>query len=284
VRVVVALLVSASLLSDAVFADQTIDRAPTLAEALQGIGAPLDGISADVGRTRITSFSTGAADDAYAIAYWAASASSILAPPLYLGIKEQGRPWRIQAVGLLSDFERGSITKLNLTSTHMFVGVHLSPSAVHTIVLTRELARAGGFDGWWMSGIPGGPIVYQGSMVHFAPAHAAELATFDPITGRDAPLYPTDSNSPARAAYVAKVRPLMAEWERREPGLVYGYRPELFNVGISDLRYEPGTETLTFTARFESRYPSTIAAPTEAAVTVTCRPMRTTARKCIESQ
>lgn len=278
VRLASSLLVSVVLVSG-----QALDRAPTLAATLERIGAPLDGLTPAQRSTRITSFETTRLGDDFAIGYWNAVSGNTIEPPLNVGIRERGGPWRVAAFEVPRE-ETGSITKLQLTDSHLFVGAHQSPSTIRTLVLRRDLTRAGSFYGWWVAGIPNGPAIFVRSMVHFAPAHPEELATFDPATGREAQLYPTDTRSPARLAFMDRVRPMLAEWEKREPGFVYGFDPQWFDVTLGEFQYDAATDTLTVPATFHSRHPSEIAPPVRINLTVTCSPMRSAARACTESR
>ena len=263
---------------------QDLSNAPTLADAVTTLGAPLDGLNAAQRTTRITSFDTAVRDGEFAVAYWIANASGMITPPLFVGLRERGQPWRVTAFGALQDNERGSITRLHLTSSHLFVGLHLGPSAMHTMVVGRDLQRTGGFYGWWVTEIPNGPVVFQRSMVHFAPAHPGELGTFDSATGREAPLYPIDKKSAERRAFIERTRPMLDAWQRREPQFVYGFDPEWFDVSFGDTRYEARTDTLDIPTTFRSRHPREIAPPVRVDLVVSCRPMRSAARACTESR
>jgi hypothetical protein len=273
-----------ALLGSAVWlAGQTLDQAPTLAETLQHVGAPLDGLTPAQRSTRITSFQTTQLGDDFAIGYWKAVSGNGLESPLNVGLRERGGPWRVAAFAVPLA-EAGSITKLQLTATHLFVGAHQSPSAIRTLVVRRDLTRVGSFYGWWVAGIPDGPAIFVRSMRHFAPAHPEELATFDLVTGKESQLYPTDQRSPARLAFMEQTRPALADWGKRDPGFVYGFSPEWFDVSSDGFQYDARTDTLTFTTRFTSRHPPEIAPPIRAELTVTCAAVRSTARTCTESR
>jgi hypothetical protein len=172
----------------ALVAGQALNDAPTLGVVLERIGAPLDGLTEAQRGSRITSYQTAATNGEFAIAYWVANRAGTLEPPLSVALHERGRPWRVASLDTLATEDRGSITRLDLTETDLYVGVQLSPSALRTQVLRRALTRVGSFYGWWVAGIPNGPTIFVRSMVHFAPAHPEELATFDPATRREAQL------------------------------------------------------------------------------------------------
>jgi hypothetical protein len=53
-----------------------------------------------------------------------------------------------------------------------------------TLELKREL------DGWPLLALDDGRVVFERSMVHFAPAHGGALALYDPVADREDALYP----------------------------------------------------------------------------------------------
>ena len=81
-----------------------------------------------------------------------------------------------------------------------------------------------------------------------------------------------------------RTRPILAEWQKRDPKFVHGFAPEWFNVWYEGFQYDARTETLTFTTTFESRHPPDVAPPIRSELRVSCAPMRGAARTCTETR
>lgn len=147
--------------------------------------------------------------------------------------------------------------------------------------------------------LPNDLIVYERSMIHFAPGSPGQLAIFDAPTGVRAQLYssvyadmgnPGDQGSPHRARFIARLRVVMEKWNHsgntptrfgfENP---YGFDPEWFDASYDKYAYDATSDTLRFTAALAfDRHPDAIAPPLRDVYTVTCRPMRSATRRCVE--
>ena len=58
------------------------------------------------------------------------------------------------------------------------------------LVLSNTLRKKRELDGWPMLVLDDGRVVFQRSMIHFSPTHAAALALYDPVSDRERPVYP----------------------------------------------------------------------------------------------
>lgn len=84
----------------------------------------------------------------------------------------------------------GSVLKIMRGRGYLFISGHSSPSAAPLLVLSDTFRKKRELDGWPMLVLDDGRVVFHRSMVHFAPAHAAALALYDPAADREQPLYP----------------------------------------------------------------------------------------------
>ena len=184
-------------------------------------------------------------------------------------------------------------TNLAGIDTHVVRSIHRSPSAETTVVLRKSDSReVGRFEGWPAFTIPPSLVVFTRSMVHFAPAHPAALGVFDLTSGLESPLYPSVSKphtlepegslTPARKAFMERLRPVYLAWEKTSEPRAYGYDPAWFDVSHSDFRYDQATDRLTFVETMASRHPASIAPPMTHQLTVACAPMLKTPRVCVE--
>ncbi len=275
----------ASLLIAAVqIAGAVQPQGPTIAELAGRLGANVNGIPTAVISKRLTSYETLTEAGTFVIAGYEDRGDGRLSPPLYVALKEGDAPWRLTTV-VVSDGGLGSVTRLNRAGSNLFVGLHLSPSAVDTLVFRRDLTTAGAFYGWFLTAITNELVVFHRSMVHFAPAHAGELGIFDLATNRESLLYPTDTATPRRKQFIERMRGVQAAWQARDPkGNPYGFNPEWFDVAFSNLSYDGAADALSFIVTFVGdRHPPEVGPPLRESVTVTCREMRSPRRSCDES-
>lgn len=240
-------------------------RSPTLSELVAKLGTDSAGLPPDLVGMHITSSATLAHDGELAFAGYKDDGTHLLNPPLYVGLRQRGQSWRVAAItepGRRGHF--GSAMKISAAGSLLIVDMHLTPSAGEMIVLRRDLTYVTRLYGWFLTSLPAGLVVFHRSMIHFAPAHPGELATFDPRTGVEAQLYPTDRASPLRKSFIEQIR------------------SGSFDVSFGQLQYDAKTDTLTFPVDFRGRHPTEIAPPQQLRLTVTCSPMRSRSRVCTE--
>lgn len=110
---------------------------------------------------------------------------------------------------------RGSIINVTGSRHFLFVKTHLTPSAGDTLVFTRDLEYREALSGWPLAVFGEDQLVWQHSMVHFAPVHAAEVSIYDPRSGEQRQIYPLKPYPPIRRAHMEKIaaaRKLDYEW------------------------------------------------------------------------
>ena len=265
----------------------------TLGDLVKRIGYDTAGLPADLIAARVANYLTIPDDPRRSVpvqthgsgdpvmAFYVDLDPGRITPPLYVAVREPGRPWNLVTIeaGNAAAENLGSLHHLRLTGQFVVVETHLSPSAASTIVIHRERGLVGRFYGWVVHIVLGDVLVLQRSMVHFAPAHQGELAVFDAGKAFATALY-RPASSPRGAAFVNRMRPVVADLENRKiPSGSYGWNPEWFDISFSEFTYDPRADALTFHVRFASRTPAPVL---EDRFTVVCRPMRAASRQCAE--
>jgi hypothetical protein len=76
------------------------------------------------------------------------------------------------------------------TGRYLFTDTHINPSAGTLVVLARDRSKVAELPGWFLAAMGNDVVIYHRNQVHFAPTHALEIWTYDPVTRRDARLYP----------------------------------------------------------------------------------------------
>ncbi len=149
------------------------------------------------------------ADDAgYVAAWWDRPDYPFTALHLFAADRRSGR-WR-HAQFPAGDLEPiGATLEVAATPRYLTVAMHLNPSAVSTLVFTRNLARAGSFYGWAKARLPNELIVFEASQVHFAPTHPLEISVYDPAAASARRIYPPAPSQAVRREFIDRVK---ARW------------------------------------------------------------------------
>jgi hypothetical protein len=134
----------------------------------------------------ITSYSVLDDSRGFVIAYYGVEPDERLHELRVRSYDERTRIWRS------TTFSEpiGSVLHLRRGAGHLYISGHSSPSAAPLLVLSETLELRRELDGWPMLVLADGRLVFHRSMIHFSPAHAGALALYDPVSNREAPLYP----------------------------------------------------------------------------------------------
>ena len=267
----------------------------TVADLVAQLGVSATGLSPEALARRTTSGNSLTQDGTQVIATYDYGAGDTLKPPLYVLLREPGRPWReaqlVHPGAPPATF--GSITRLHLTASWILASGHLGPSAGEVVVIRRaDLTLQTVLDGWVETVLPGEIVVLERNMVHFAPGHPGQLATFDPRTGRTSQLYPpvfAQMDSPGsqgsghRAAFIERLKPIMKAWEATGDTNPLGFEPEWFDATYGEYVYNAASDTLQFNVTLAAdRHPPALSPPLRDVYQVRCAPMRAAARACTE--
>jgi hypothetical protein len=190
------------------------ESTPQIQDVLRAACVPFpQNPSVDTGLA-ITSYEVLSRPDQFVLAYYVATGSDRLDPPLRLlrYDKLTGKWSTAEFSDIETDVEPdldapclGSAVGITEAGNTLYVGVHLSPSAECLLVLSRDLELKKTLYGWPVANFSSGAIVLQKSMVHFAPTHPLELSVFDPSSGTLTPIYPPLSDR-FRAEYVRRLQ------------------------------------------------------------------------------
>ena len=138
-------------------------------------------------------------------------------------------------------------------SHYVLIETHLSPSALQTIVLGRNLRLVRRLYGWSLAELPDESIVYRHSMIHFAPTHPVEISLFNPNSLQEKQIYPPSPDQPIRTEFIRRVaqvyRALGEDWFRINN---YPSEPKDFDSGTSreEMVAESSTKSIAFKVRF----------------------------------
>ena len=170
----------------------------TLREVLAAEKLPLD---AEALRNLDAKISSGAElNDAeqFVIAYYVLDATGQLNPPMYVDVynRAAGR-WKSGEIragaakeGGADDNCFGSVLAVVGFSDSYALETHINPSAGCELIVSRDLKIKASLYGWIVGHFGDGGIVYHRSQIHFATVHPAEIAIYDPATGKDFNVFP----------------------------------------------------------------------------------------------
>jgi hypothetical protein len=185
--------------------------------------------------------------------------------------------------GQASAWQLGSVVRVVRTSRHIVVDTHLTPSAGTILLLSADLEPVVALPGWVRAIRADGFLIFQRSMVHFAPTHPAELWGFDANAARAFLVYPSAPYQPIRAQYIDEVRNLYERvgesWFRANN---HHMDPAQFDSSIQEpLVLDRAAEAIAFVVRFGGGEATPVATPV-LDVVVVCRKLRT-APQCLET-
>ena len=180
------------------------------------------------------------------------------------------------------EWDVGSVMAIHHAGRYLYLETHLNPSAGTTIVLNRSLRPIAALDGWTLVVLPEGRVIYEQSMVHFAPTHSVALRTYDPVSKADEALYPRKPFEAVRRAYVDSRKALYArlgeDWFREHNRST---DPEDFDSELLDsVVTNPAGTVAAFAIRFgrDDAEPATLVLE----VVVTCIDLETIRPRCAE--
>jgi hypothetical protein len=190
------------------------DGVQTLGSELARRVLPMPAAAADLDR-EITSAGVYDGGDSFVIAYYLVEPDGLLHDLQLRVFDKRGGTWTYgSARGI------GGVFRMERAAGFLYVSGHSSPSAARTIVLDQHLKVRNELDGWLELVLPDGRLVFQRSMTHFQPAHAALLAVYDPLTGSERTFYPAASTENNRGLeWASKARDVAVDRTLSEFGM-----------------------------------------------------------------
>ncbi len=134
----------------------------------------------------------------FAMAYYVSDATGLLHTPMYMDVYDRRTErWRSGEIAAATARWKGtevdcfgSVLAITAIADSFALETHINPSAGCELILSSELKLKASLYGWTVGYFGDGSIVYQRSEVHFATVHPAELAIYNPETGKDYTLFP----------------------------------------------------------------------------------------------
>lgn len=161
---------------------------PTLRDVLRKNG--IDAARLEDADQPITSYAVGVDESWVGIAYYWHQGNDVL--PRELRIRTLNRKtgaWRRTIID--RDNRRGgSALRIANSGGWIFLDLHITPSAGELFVLSSNLTVRRRLSGWSSVILEGGRVVYEHSMIHFAPFHRASVGLYDAKTNGEDLLYP----------------------------------------------------------------------------------------------
>ena len=170
----------------------------TLREVPAAEHLPLDADTLHNLNAKISSGAELNAETQFMIAYYVLDSTGLLKPPIFIDLYERGtKRWNSGAIETaVAKWEGadvdcfGSLLAIAAFPDSFAVETHINPSAGCELVLSRDLKLKASLYGWMVGHFGDGVVVYHRSQVHFATVHPAEIAIYDPATGRDFTIFP----------------------------------------------------------------------------------------------
>jgi hypothetical protein len=143
----------------------------------------------------ITSYAVTSDDNWFAIAYyWYLDTDRLPSELRVRALDRKAGAWRATVLDA-ETLKGGSALRIARRQGVIYLDLHINPSAGALIVLSEDLTVRARLDGWSALILAEGRVLYQNSLVHFAPAHAGSVSLYDPHTGRDVRVYPAQPDS-----------------------------------------------------------------------------------------
>ena len=204
---------AASLVLAALFS-RAQGEGKTLREVLAAEKLPLDANTLHNLDAKISSGAELHDAEQFVIAYYVLDSTGQLTPPIFVDVYDRsaGR-WRSGEIKAAVAKEEGldvdcfgSVLGISAFSDLLVLETHINPSAGCELVLSRDLKLKTSLYGWMIGHFVDGGIVYHRSQVHFETVHPAEIAFYDPATGKDFTIFPHKPLPQVRLQLIEELR------------------------------------------------------------------------------
>jgi hypothetical protein len=170
----------------------------TLREVLAAEKLPLDANTLHNLDAKISSGAELHDAEQFVTAYYVLDSTGQLNPPIFVDVYDRsaGR-WKSGEIKAAVAKDEsvdvdcfGSVLAIAAFPDSLVLETHINPSAGCELVLSRDLKLKTSLYGWMVGHFVDGGIVYHRSQIHFATVHPAEIAFYDPATGKDFTIFP----------------------------------------------------------------------------------------------
>ena len=150
----------------------------------------------------------------FVIAYYVSDPTGLFNPPIFIDAYDRRTErWKSGAIEAARAKEKtidvdclGAIMEVAAFSNFLTLETHINPSAGCELILTSDLKLKSSLYGWTVGHFGDGSIVYHRSQVHFAAVHPAEIAIYNPATGRDYNIFPHEPFQQVRLQLIEDLR------------------------------------------------------------------------------
>jgi len=218
-------------------------RAETLTDVLTAHKIPVKLFYASDRQQPITSYAVSSDNSPFLLAYYDDDASGRLPSVLHvIRYDEQIHQLRrtdlhgakIPFRGFSAIMEQvssdclGSAQDISEKDGFITINTHINPSAGCVLVLNSDLTFSAGLWGWVLAKIDGN-IIFEESMIHFAPVQSAKLSIYDPRQKQLIRIFPDETDS-ARQQFSAELKNhLPSQWCAQEN---HSCNPDEFETDI----------------------------------------------------
>ena len=150
----------------------------------------------------------------FMIAYYVSDSTGLLNPPIFIDAYDRRTErWKSGAIAAAGAKEKaidvdclGSIMEVAAFADFLMLETHINPSAGCELILTADLKLKSSLYGWTVGHFGDGSVVYHRSQIHFATVHPAEIAIYDPGTGKDYNIFPHEPFQQVRVQLKERLR------------------------------------------------------------------------------
>lgn len=249
---------SSAILLSAILCLAPALRAETLASLLTAHNVPTTVLPEKFREQPITSFAFSSDNGPFLLAYYDDDGSGTLPPLLHVLRYDRQTKRLIRAdlqgsamkfhgfddvISGIPDICLGSALNIHEKNGLILIDTHVSPSAGCIFILTSGFRFSATLFGWTLGQIDDN-IIYEESMVHFAPIHPARVAIYNPRLRQRTLIYPAPADS-ARELFSAQLRKYMPPREYCAHQNI-PCDPSEFSTDLQDLTVNESDRSFTF--------------------------------------
>lgn len=208
---------------------------------------------------RISSYAIFNSDTEFVIGYYVATGEEVLKPPLVIArLDKTTNQWEqrqfdgfslkpLEGMPISAGWI-GSVNGISRAGPWLYVGLHLSPSAVCMVVLDPQLEVVDTIPGWIRAHFSSGAVIYEGNMVHFADVHPASLFLYEPRTRTKRLIYP-QAGDRERADFSARLSKLIDP--QRCSRNNWGCDTSRFTSDVGEVAVNEDANTVAFRVQYQ---------------------------------
>ena len=211
---------------------------------------------------KITSYAVFNDSKDYILGYYVLSPDGLLSPPFHLlRYRKASYAWSHREIkkatprtkpsdGVAPDYDPcfGSVLSIIRAGRFFYVETHINPSAGCTLVFSPDLKLQDNLYGWVVASFSSGTVVFQESVVHFAPTHPLKLSLYEPQRRTTTQTYPRRHDQ-LRAAYVQRLQKIPANQRCHGDNCYDEVDPELLEASLGTIPREMSKSAIAVNER-----------------------------------